>query len=369
MRITLKYTSTFINICNISINYKLLTRVFCSNNNINNKLIKSTDINDNKDIKNIQQLKKDIYSIENLHDYDTREHKDKNNIFNRVKDIIDNKLVTKIIKNNNKNTNNNNQIKIYNSSSIDTKNNFIFDKSQAIDFKNNKLAKSILEERKIDFKDLTIKASNTKDNELNTIYEVNAGKVYSTDVINNLIKSNDIYIDNNNKEYEYNLKLVGKKINNDEFINEIKNNISFNTLNNIAQKDICNTNESVELTQKNDNNSKHFISSFVYKDNGNYSKTIESKYLKISDDTELNNSTIKVILSNPFVILLVLILISYIYPNIWKKENYCELSLRRNNKRLQIIMNDIIANNDNKNLYNYINYRRGLYANVRSNFN
>jgi hypothetical protein len=66
------------------------------------------------------------------------------------------------------------------------------------------------------------------------------------------------------------------------------------------------------------------------------------------------------LLKNPFLIFVFVVFGYYIYPTMWNKEYFSNLSIEYNNKK--------ILDGKGKDVYDYINYRRGLYVSVRSNF-
>jgi hypothetical protein len=94
---------------------------------------------------------------------------------------------------------------------------------------------------------------------------------------------------------------------------------------------------------------KHFISPLVFHDD------TDEKKSKINYEETVFSTIIK----NPTIIFLFIIFGYYFYPNLWKKDYFMAASEDYNNKRLSL--------NDEK-IYDYINYRRGLYSSVRSNF-
>lgn len=100
---------------------------------------------------------------------------------------------------------------------------------------------------------------------------------------------------------------------------------------------------------KNSNEIKHFISPLIFHDE-------ESKS---NEKGDLKGGVVNFLLKNPFIIFGFLLFGFYFYPLMWNKEFFMNLSDDYNNKK-------IIDNH--KNIYDYINYRRGLYASVRSNF-
>jgi len=80
---------------------------------------------------------------------------------------------------------------------------------------------------------------------------------------------------------------------------------------------------------------------------------------KENEKINLKDTIISYMLRNPLFLFGFLFVGFYIYPNLWKKEFFMNLSEDYNNRR-------ILDNHDK--LYDYINYRRGLYVSVRSNF-
>ena len=107
---------------------------------------------------------------------------------------------------------------------------------------------------------------------------------------------------------------------------------------------------------------KHFISPVIFHDEETDEKKSKIKY----EETILDS-----FLKNPILIILFLIFGYYIYPTLWKKEYFMALSEDYNNRE---IIKYSLENTNKKHvekderIYDYINYRRGLYASVRSNF-
>lgn len=93
---------------------------------------------------------------------------------------------------------------------------------------------------------------------------------------------------------------------------------------------------------------KHFISPMIFHDE------VLTDNKKIAD----KETIFSYMLRNPIILIAFIIVGYYIYPTLWKKEYFMALSEDYNNKR-------ILEDDD---LYGYINYRRGLYVSVRSNF-
>jgi len=98
-----------------------------------------------------------------------------------------------------------------------------------------------------------------------------------------------------------------------------------------------------------ENEVQHFMSPVIFHDE----ETKENKKIDLKD------SIVSYMLRNPLIIFGFLLFGFYVYPILWKKEFFMELAEDYNNKR-------ILDNKDK--LYDYINYRRGLYVSVRSNF-
>jgi hypothetical protein len=78
------------------------------------------------------------------------------------------------------------------------------------------------------------------------------------------------------------------------------------------------------------------------------------------DKIHYDETIFSYMLKNPYLIFISLLLGYYIYPTLWNKEYFTNLSDEYNNKR--------ILTDQGQNIYDYINYRRGLYVSVRSNF-
>ena len=99
----------------------------------------------------------------------------------------------------------------------------------------------------------------------------------------------------------------------------------------------------------NKNEVEHYISPVIFHD----------EETKENNKIDLKDTIISYMLRNPLIIFGFLLVGFYVYPLLWKKEFFMELAEDYNNKR-------ILDNKDK--LYDYINYRRGLYVSVRSNF-
>jgi hypothetical protein len=97
---------------------------------------------------------------------------------------------------------------------------------------------------------------------------------------------------------------------------------------------------------------KHYISPVIFHDDSDTSKS------KIEYQESISNT----ILKNPLLIIIFIIFGYYIYPTLWRKDYFMALSEDYNNR-------DILkSSTDTESIYEYINYRRGLYVSVRSNF-
>lgn len=92
---------------------------------------------------------------------------------------------------------------------------------------------------------------------------------------------------------------------------------------------------------------KHFVSPVIFHDQPN-DKTLNEK-----------ETVFSYFLRHPLLIFGFIIVGYYIYPLMWKKDYFVNLAFETNNKRVLL---------ESENIYDYINYRRGLYVNVRSNF-
>jgi hypothetical protein len=99
----------------------------------------------------------------------------------------------------------------------------------------------------------------------------------------------------------------------------------------------------------NENEGKHYISPMIFHDESTKDSTINHE-----------ETILSYMLKNPYLIFAAIILGYYIYPTLWNKEYFTKLSSDRNNQR--------ILANQGQDIYDYINYRRGLYVSVRSNF-
>ena len=100
---------------------------------------------------------------------------------------------------------------------------------------------------------------------------------------------------------------------------------------------------------KGKNEIEHYISPVIFHD----------EETKENNKVDLRDTIVSYMLRNPLILFGFLLFGFYVYPLLWKKEFFMELAEDYNNKR-------ILDNHDK--LYDYINYRRGLYASVRSNF-
>lgn len=207
--------------------------------------------------------------------------------------------------------------------------------SSFIDTSENKEVDSLINEQKINFNNINITSLSNSNSEL---YLSNLGEIKSCDISFEKIKEENIYL--NNKDNSFNVLLIGKEVENEDLIK----------------------NEYIK-TKNNDNNTKHYICKEIYKDQDYY--TQNNRILK--DHNENENSIISIILSNPFYIVFLIIFICYFYPRIWIKNEWSNLSIRKNNIKIIYYLSQSIEGS-NKSLYSYINYRRALYTNVRENF-
>ena len=102
---------------------------------------------------------------------------------------------------------------------------------------------------------------------------------------------------------------------------------------------------------------QHYISPVIFHDESETKKgTVDYK-----------DTIISTMLKNPLIILIFIVFGYYIYPTLWKKEYFMALSEDYNNRELVTSNLGYIKTNSNG-VYDYINYRRGLYVSVRSNF-
>lgn len=207
--------------------------------------------------------------------------------------------------------------------------------SSFIDTSENKEVDSLINEQKINFNNINITSLSNSNSEL---YLSNLGEIKSCDINFEKIKEENIYL--NNKDNSFNVLLIGKEVENENLIK----------------------NEYIKI-KNNDNNTKHYICKEIYKDQDYY--TQNNRILK--DHNENENSIISIILSNPFYIVFLIIFICYFYPRIWIKNEWSNLSIRKNNIKIIYYLSQSIEGS-NKSLYSYINYRRALYTNVRENF-
>ena len=140
-------------------------------------------------------------------------------------------------------------------------------------------------------------------------------------------------------EYEYDISLIGKALSEEE---------AGLNLNNYGKYYIY---KKVALNE----NQKHFISPIIFHDES----TTQNK-----KPIEYKESISETFLKNPLLIILFITISYYIYPSLWKKDYFMALSEDYNQR-------DLIKHSNPKNpenIYDYINYRRGLYVSVRSNF-
>ncbi len=96
---------------------------------------------------------------------------------------------------------------------------------------------------------------------------------------------------------------------------------------------------------------KHFVSPVIFHEDPDAKK----------DSIEEKETIFSYMLRNPFILIMFIVFGYYIYPNLWKKDYFMALSEDFNNKRH-------LDDRGSVETYDYINYRRGLYASVRSNF-
>lgn len=326
-------------------------------------------------------------------------------ISNTVKSKIADKIIPAILnkKRNNKHYNkDNNDLEVVDSdiNSLSEKK-FVLENKNIFDFGDNQLAKDLIQNKKLDFNDLKdrIKQTNVNNNittndtlsrNKEELLEIDLGNIYSAEIISNLIDKNDIKIDKNDMSYKYKIKLVGKEIKDDDelLINKkirsrdknLSNGDSDSLLNQLGSYKLNEKEKEQNRSHNEDDNkgrlcninieNEHFINPVIFKDSEKSSNSGNSIVFEVNED----NSILKTILSNPLLLLLLFGFSYYVYPKIWNKKDYSNLSLHRNNiKILRIYDSHYLDNDDcsfkNKELYDYINYRRGLYVNVRSNFN
>ena len=99
-----------------------------------------------------------------------------------------------------------------------------------------------------------------------------------------------------------------------------------------------------------DKENKHYISTAIFQEEN--TKKFHEK-----------DTPISILIRNPLGIIIFFIVVYILYPRLWKKEYFSKRTLERNNLTIFKTYNSIYYTR-----YNYINYRRGLYACVRSNF-
>jgi len=129
--------------------------------------------------------------------------------------------------------------------------------------------------------------------------------------------------------YKYKISLVGKEVQN--------------------SSDAKLTNNLLNLNTGSNNTNNNYISPAIFHD-----EEEENNKHNIKADSD---SPLKILLANPIVLMIFLSVGYYFYPMLWKKEYFMNLSQDFNNLKLL-----------NQNTYDYVNYRRGLYISVRSNF-
>jgi hypothetical protein len=200
---------------------------------------------------------------------------------------------------------------------------------RTIDSSLNREFSQLILESKFDLKNEKIKIKSTaldQSNEIEAeILEINLGKIKSFPNQPDLKLSEDqIKILENNPDYEFEVSVMGKKINEEEKIN---------------------LNAYLALN----NEERHYISPVIFHEDPENSK----------NKTREEDTIFSYMLKNPFIILIFLTIGYYIYPNMWKKDYFMALSEDFNNKKII---------DENRKIYDYINYRRGLYVSVRSNF-
>lgn len=117
--------------------------------------------------------------------------------------------------------------------------------------------------------------------------------------------------------------------------------------NRIKDEEKINLNAYVALNE----DDRHFISPLIFHEDPDAKK-----------DSVVEKETIfSFMLKNPFYLFIFIIIGYYIYPNLWKKDYFMSLSEDFNHIQH-------LKNKKTSDTYDYINYRRGLYASVRSNF-
>ncbi len=104
---------------------------------------------------------------------------------------------------------------------------------------------------------------------------------------------------------------------------------------------------SVSLNQSD----QHFISPVIFHD-----EQKEGTQHLTKEDTILG-----LMLKNPLLLFAFIIFGYYIYPTLWRKEYFMALGEEFNDSTIGNMKRE-------SDVYDYINYRRGLYVNVRSNF-
>lgn len=274
-----------------------------------------------------------------------------------------------------------------------------------VNYTNNKTIEKLISEGKFDFKnasyekfsDIEINPSTYENNQNNAninneeILKIDLGNLYIKDKSNIKISKDNIDADLNklnivDKEFEYKAYLIGREIKVDENdYSDINSKSSFTKIdsdNNLANDKNEIENKNLQERDYNDSSlqnikSENYLTNKIFI-NEKENKSIIDNITKIEE----NKSIFYNILSNPFAIILLIIFGYIIYPNIWIKDKYLNLSLMKNNSKcyksiLQFEQNMIenqnkidfiLENEPNKELLNYIQYRKTLYMNLRSNF-
>jgi hypothetical protein len=158
----------------------------------------------------------------------------------------------------------------------------------------------------------------------------NVTSIPKNEFTKNLQSTEEIIKEN---EYIYEMSLLGRKLENNEE-SKILNNYCMIYLNTVSV----------------DNKENHFVSTAIFQEES-------------TKKFEENETPLSILLKNPLLMIIFFITGYILYPKLWKKEYFSKRSLERNNDNIYLSYRD-----NGETLYNYMNYRRGLYACVRSNF-
>jgi hypothetical protein len=189
-----------------------------------------------------------------------------------------------------------------------------------------------LENEKVQIKSMNMKERLSYTNSNSEILEINMGIVKSYPEINSeTLKTLNTFSDN--KEYDYEISLLGRKIENE------------------------NEEDSLDTYLQSSDQSSHYISPLIFHD--------EESFIKGKSKITHKDTVFSFLLRNPFFVFFFIVIGYYIYPSLWNKDYFMALSENYNNKKVLDILK---SQQRDESIYDYVNYRRGLYVSVRSNF-